>query len=45
MVEGQDNLSELLSEVEDSLEDLGYTAVTDLKKAADDGLESDNKRI
>ena len=40
MVEGQDNLSELLSEVEDSLEDLGYTAVTDLKKAADDGLES-----
>ena len=40
MGEGQDNLSELLSEVEDSLEDLGYTAVTDLKKAADDGFES-----
>ena len=40
MGDAEDSLNELVSEVEDSLEDLGYTGVTDLKKAAEDGLES-----
>ena len=36
-----DKVSDLLSEVEDSLDDLGYTAVTDLGRAVEAGLESD----
>ena len=36
-----DKVSDLLCEVEDSLDDLGYTAVTDLGRAVEAGLESD----
>ena len=37
---GEDDMSELVKQVEDSLEDLGYNAVTDLNSAVQQGLHS-----